>query len=235
MRISLYSGSTLYPLAGAAGVSERAHSGAAEFSLTPESASQIASFVRGEYAKPIDRGNLLNNVSFTTARQFASPAEAWLWCLDYETAFVRSGDLVLEAIAPDGSSAWRRMRNTLVDPPVRRCIGATALVDYRVQGGVIEPFTPNAVISGVSTEGINGTLIPAGVSVSRPQWSSNGTAANGATNTRLYYFGGSWVLERVGVYNAIKGGSTAATPFGLTDWFLGIGTDQPIISVGLPA
>jgi hypothetical protein len=233
MRIGLYSGTTLYPLAGAAGVSERTHSGAAEFSLTAESARQIAAYVRGEYAKPIDRGNLLNGVSFSTSRQLATPAEAFLWCLDYETDFARSGDLVFEAIAPDGSSTWRRMRNTLVDPPVRRCNGATALVDYRVQGGVIEPFTPNAIVSGVSTAGVNGTLIPAGIYTGKPAWSTNGTLTAGAGNTILRYVIASWEISVSTTYWANK--VSPDLPFGLTGWAVSTGTGQPIINVGLPA
>ena len=156
MRIGLYSGSTLYPLAGASGVSERTHSSAGDFSLTPESAVQVAAFVRAEYAKPIDRKNLLNVVSFTTTRQFASPAEAQLWCLDYHGATPSSGTLYFDAIAPGGSVSRRTMANAVIDPPRRRVVGATVLLDYTVRGGVIAvgSVTPTSVtVSGVTTPG----------------------------------------------------------------------------------
>ena len=138
MRISLKVGATIYPLAGAAGVSERTHSSAADFQLTPQAEKQIAEFVRGEYAKPLDRGNLLNVLTFRTTRQFATVAAAQLWCLDYAADFPSAGTLLFDAIAPDGSVTRRQMRDTVIDPPRRSIIGATALLDYQVQGGVIE-------------------------------------------------------------------------------------------------
>jgi hypothetical protein len=151
MRIGLYSGSTLYPLAGASGVSERTHSSAGDFALTPESAVQVAAFVRGTYAKPIDRGNLLNAVAFTTARQFATPAAAQLWCLDYHATFPTSGTLYFDAIAPGGGITRRTMADTVVDPPRRRVVGATVLLDYNVKGGVIAAGTPPAAATGSIT------------------------------------------------------------------------------------
>jgi hypothetical protein len=163
MRISLHSGSTLYPLAGEGGVSERTHSSVADFQLTPESEVQVAAFVRGAYAKPIDRGNLLNVVSFTTTRQFATPAAAELWCLDYHGSFPSSGTLYFDAVAPNGTVSRRTMENAVVDPPRRRCIGATALVDYTVRGGSIavgsaESYPTTITVSGVSSpSGANST------------------------------------------------------------------------------
>lgn len=161
MRISLYSGSTLYPLAGASGVSERDHSSAADFSLTPESAVQVAEFVRAAYAKPIDRGNLLNVVSFTTTRLFSTPAEAQLWCLDYYANFPSSGTLYFDAVSPGGTVSRRTMADTVVDPPRRRVIGATALCDYTVRGGAIAAVSmipANVAVSGLSSPGgANGT------------------------------------------------------------------------------
>lgn len=135
MRIGLHSGGTTYPLAGQDGVSERTHSSAGDFVLTPESAVQVAAFVRAVYAKPIDRGNLLNVLTFTTTRQFATPAAAQLWCLDYHADFPSSGVLYLDAVAPGGTVQRRTMADTVVDPPRRRVIGATVLLDYTARGG----------------------------------------------------------------------------------------------------
>jgi hypothetical protein len=149
MRIGLKVGSTYHWLAGEPAVSVRAHSWADRFALTPESAQQVAQFVRGTHAKPIDRGNLLQNVSFSTTRQFASPAEAMLWCLDYDGAFPRSGELIFEAIAPNGTVTRRSMANAVVSPPARRINGASAFVDYQVRGGAVT--VPPLAASGTVT------------------------------------------------------------------------------------
>ena len=229
MRISLHNGSTLHRLAGAAGVSERAHSSAGDFELTPESAVQILQRVRAELAIPVDRGNVLQNISFTTTRLFATPAEAQLWCLDYDGAMPRSGTLIFEALAPDGSATFRKLTNAVVSPPRRRCNGATVLLDYAAQGGAIAATARNAVVTGVATAGINATLIPAGYTAGMQQWSTNGTAVSGAANTRLYYNGTSWRLERSGVYLATKT-TTEGTPYGLTSWTITTGSGQPSIA-----
>lgn len=151
MRIGLFNGSTLYPLAGSAGESERAHSSAADFSLSPEAAKQIARFVRGAYAKPISRQNLLHTITFTTSRLFATPAEAQLWCLDYHTAFPSTGSLYFDAIAPDGTISRRTMANSVVDPPRRSVIGASVMLDYSVQGGIIATGSPPTQATGTIT------------------------------------------------------------------------------------
>jgi hypothetical protein len=149
MRITLKVGATLFPLAGAAGVSERTHSSAAEFTLTPESAVQIDEFVRGEYARVTDRGNLLNVVSFTTTRQFSSPAAAQIWCLDYDETFPRSGTVVFDAILPSGAILRRHMGGAVVSPPRRRCNGATALVDFLIKGGEVVPAGGGTLASAI--------------------------------------------------------------------------------------
>jgi hypothetical protein len=151
MRIALKVGETFHWLAGAPGVSPRTHSWAADFQLTPQSVVQISQFVRGVHAKPIDRGNLLQELRFSTTRQFATPAEALLWCLDYDGDFPRAGELVFDAIAPNGDVSRRKMLTTVVDPPSRRIIGATALVDYSVKGGQVEVATPPSAASGTVT------------------------------------------------------------------------------------
>jgi hypothetical protein len=137
MRISLKVGTVYYPLAGEAGVSERAHTSAADFQLSAEAGKQIIQRVRGAYVQVVDRGNLMHSVRFTTARQFATPAAAFLAVLDHDAAMPRAGVLVLDAEAPDGGIYRRLMASAVVTPPARRVIGATAFYDYSVDGGAI--------------------------------------------------------------------------------------------------
>lgn len=239
MRIGLYSGSTLYPLAGEGGVSERTHSSAADFALTPESAVQVAEFVRAAYAKPIDRGNLLNVVAFTTTRQFATPAEAQLWCLDYHADFPSSGVLYFDAIMPDGYIVRRIMADTVVDPPRRRVIGATALLDYTVRGGLIAPPSeyPDLVVTGTLTS--NGstpftfpTMRHAGFFDGKPAYTDNGLAS-GNTRSIVWIAGISkwWAFKPSPDAVIWQSSSDVATPDLATGWTpLGSATGTPVIT-----
>jgi hypothetical protein len=150
MRISLITdvegiaGQVFY-LAGQAGVSERTHSSAADFELTPESAQEVLRFVRAAEAQPVDRGNLLQALRFTTTRQFSTAAEAWLWALDYDWLYPRTGELELDAV-----TGIRRMQNAVVSPPRRRVVGATVLLDYSVLGSRINaPAIGEFVLTGI--------------------------------------------------------------------------------------
>lgn len=138
MRVSLYNGSTLYPLAGQAGVNERVHSSSGDFRETARAETQIVNRVRATYAEPLDRGNLLTQFQFSTTRIFDTPALAELWCLDYEAAFPRDGTLIMDAIAPGGVVTRRHLLNAVVSPPSRRCIGCTVQLDYQVEGGQVQ-------------------------------------------------------------------------------------------------
>ena len=182
MRISLYSGSTLYPLAGQSGVSERTHSSAGDLVISPQAEVQVSAFVRGAYARPLDRGNVLNVISFSTTRKFASPAEAQQWALDYDADFPRSGTLYLDTVSPLGLIVRRVMANAVVDPPRRRLAGATVLLDYSVRGGAISvdiPAVDEISVTGTLTS--NGTtsvtfpaLLYAGIANTKPVFSDTG-------------------------------------------------------------
>jgi hypothetical protein len=200
MRIALLVGDTYHWLAGQPEVSMRTHSWAADFTLTPQSAVQVAEFVRAAVARPIDRANLLREVTFSTTRQFASPAAAELWALDYDTAFPRSGTLVFEAVAPNGVVTRRRMLTSVVSPPVRRVRGATVLLDYRVQGGLVESasdFGDLTVSGGPFEDSLLeepftwGTLIYHQLTNTRPEWTSTGAAVTSFTGGKKVFWNGT--------------------------------------------
>lgn len=159
MRISLLADSTVYPLAGEAGVSERAHSSAGDFRQQPTANTQLVQKVRAANAEPLDRGNLLEVITFSTARQFASAAEAWLWSLDYDRTMPRAGTLVLEAIAAGGGVSTRHLLNALVAPPQRTVTGATVRLDYTVQGSniiVVLVATGNMIVASADFPALDG-------------------------------------------------------------------------------
>jgi hypothetical protein len=102
MRISLLVGSTLYPLAGEAGVSERTHSSAANYRLEPVADMQTDLLVRGTARRHTDRGNLGVEISFSTTRSFDTAEAAMEWAHDYDITAPRAGTLVLESPARSG-------------------------------------------------------------------------------------------------------------------------------------
>ena len=137
MRISLLADETLYPLAGQDGVSERVHSSAADLRINGETEMQISARVRATYGKPIDRGNLIQTITFSTWRQFATADEAERFAEDYDSDFARSGSLIMESISPSGDVSVRSMENAVVSPPERRLTGCSLTLAYTVTGGEI--------------------------------------------------------------------------------------------------
>lgn len=181
MRVALKVGGTVYPLAGQAGVSERDHSSASEFRLTAESQTQLLERVRAATAPTVDRGNLKTSVSFTTFRLFANPAAAFLFVLDHDAAIPREGIVQFEVEGPAGTSL-RHLTGAVVNPPSRRCIGCTALLEYTATGaGFVIPAQPPVTslsISGV-TPALPGPIyvVPAPETSAYggggPEWSSS--------------------------------------------------------------
>ena len=138
MRISLLAGSTVYPLAGQAGVDEHIHSSADGIEIEPECEVQEIRRVRAAHAVFIDRGNRIFRVKFATTRLFATPAEAEMYCLDYDADMPRAGTLIMEETGgPEGTETTLHLTDALLDPPSRRCAGRTALLDYTGTGSEI--------------------------------------------------------------------------------------------------
>ena len=157
MYVSLLVGSTVYPLAGEAGVSERVHSPAADFRIEPQAEMQVILRVRAATALPVPRGNLLNTITFSTTRKFLTSALASAYALMVETAIPRSGILVFKDVSPGGVWSEFRMASAVISPPRRSCIGCTVILDYVVTGGAITQIT--APPSGILLLDDEGALI----------------------------------------------------------------------------
>ena len=153
MRISLLNGSTVYHLAGQAWVNERTHSSAGELSMAPRIRSEVVDLVDSASAVLFDRKKLVTSLSFSTTRQFASPAEALLFATDYDAAYARTGTLRIDAVAPNGSVTRRALANAIVGPPLREIRGATLLLNYSIEGAAITAGT-NPLQAAVTLNGI---------------------------------------------------------------------------------
>lgn len=84
------------------------------------------------------------------------------------------------------------------------------------------------VISGVSTAGINGSVVYAGLILGVASWSTDGTQTAGASNTIVQYTGTQWSVSRGSSYSATKTGASTP-PDGLTGWTVGTGTGSPTL------
>ena len=102
MRISLLNGTTIYPLAGQAGVAESVHSSAADYSVEPEISKQTSLRVRADHAVTWDRKNLKTTIRFSTVRTFATCLLAEKFANDYDETIPRSGILIIEGTGGTG-------------------------------------------------------------------------------------------------------------------------------------
>lgn len=149
MRISLLNGTTLYPLAGQSGVSERVHSSAGDLRINGQVETQIVNRVRATHGLMLDRGNLLQTLSFTTMRKFATAEECQRFANDYDATFARTGTLVIEGITPSGEVSIRLLVDAVVAPPERRPIGSSLAMSYTVTGSsitTVEEFPDPAIL-----------------------------------------------------------------------------------------
>lgn len=99
-------------------------------------------------------------------------------------------------------------------------------------GAIFEPAPAGKgllAISGVSTSGVNGQVVYAGLIQNRPAWSTNGTQTAGAANVIVEYTGTAWKVSLGSAYSATKT-SGATTPDGLTAWTVGTGTGSPTLA-----
>jgi hypothetical protein len=157
MRIALLAPTTTQWLAGDPGVSQRVHSWAGDFALTPSAQVEVVPLIDSATAKTFDRGNLSNIVSFTTARTFATPEEAQIFALMLDLA-PRKGTLVFEAVAPS-TSTFVQMADTVINPPARRLTGATLHLTYRATGGAITMMGTGARTATLAPAGADNDIV----------------------------------------------------------------------------
>lgn len=218
MRVALKVGSTIYPLAGQAGVDERTHSSASNFTISAQSVQDLIQRVRAASAQVVDRGNLSTTIRFSTTRVFATPAAAFLYSLDHDSLIPRQGVLVLDAVAPGGAVSSRWLMDMVINPPLRRVIGCTVLLDYTATGGAIvnEGLPETLTVTGSLTPDATGvmTRVATPWSLNYPggwQWSSNGNAAAPGSGAWKDVYQGYLVTPSTTTLNALapKGGYVA--------------------------
>lgn len=156
MRISLKVGSTIYPLAGEAGVDERSHTSAGDFRISAQAQQELIQRVRAATVKGVDRGNLSTTITFSTSRVFATVAEAFLYSLDHDGALPRAGTLILETAKPSGAAYSRHLMDVVISPPSRRVVGCSVLLDYTATGG--------GIIAGPGADVATGSITVTGTS-----------------------------------------------------------------------
>ena len=137
MRIGLENGGVIEWLAGEAGVSERVHSSARDFTLTGDRQLEVAPFVKGSFTRQFDRGNQANEITFGTTRLFATADLTFLYELDYLDNIQLTGTIVFEIEIPGGGVSRRYMANAVMNRPEMEPRGVSLMLNYSVSGGTI--------------------------------------------------------------------------------------------------
>lgn len=70
--------------------------GPSGFTVTPLRNIEVHQFVQAEYARPVDRGNVLTQITFNVSREHASVADAEKYCITINSIIPRSGQVVFE-------------------------------------------------------------------------------------------------------------------------------------------
>lgn len=190
MRIALRYSSTLYPLAGEAGVSERAHSSAADVQISPAIIVQADARLRSAAILHRDRLNLATTISFSTTRQFDSVREAEVWARRYDGDFPRTGDLVCDSYDPVSALTYRdEYADAVIEPPVRTLMGATVMLRYTARcGAITEVGAVETIPDSLDITGCTSPVDLAGT------YAKSGSLTNG----RPAYTKGSYVLSWTG-------------------------------------
>ena len=137
MRVALINSGVTYWLAGDPTKSEREHSSAADFRLSGRRLVQEATYVRADAGKALDRGNLLETITFSTWRLFDTVNEADLFVLDYHRTMPYTGTLRLVSLIAGGGESNRYLNDAVIDPPEFLKAGASVQLTYTARGGAI--------------------------------------------------------------------------------------------------
>lgn len=140
MRIWLKPSDTGTPkqyLAGQPGVPESEFCQADDVELDGVAVTQEELRVRTKNRRYHDRENVGTIVRWSTARVFASNAEAESFAITYDKVFSRSGTLGIEILGAGGAFLPHTIANAVVDPPRRKVIGCSVILRYEARGGQI--------------------------------------------------------------------------------------------------
>ncbi len=134
MKIALRHEGTDYWLAGEPAIAQAVHASAGDLRINGQINIDSQSRVRAVSMAFRDRGNLRQDISFSTSRKFATTGEADAFAATYDAVMPRTGylDLYDEAGEPIA-----RLVNAVVSPPERVTTGVSVALSYSVVGGAM--------------------------------------------------------------------------------------------------
>lgn len=106
--------------------------GPADLSIGGRSQTQPVYPIRAPASTQIGRGNLVTTVSFRVTRLLSTVALAEMWAAAHPGAVVRTGTLTVT----EGATSKTMVNAHLGDVQCRH-IGASVMVTYRIEGGVL--------------------------------------------------------------------------------------------------
>jgi hypothetical protein len=134
MKIALRHEAVDYWLAGQPTIAQSVHSSAGDLRINGQINIDSQARVRAAAMAFRDRGNLRQEISFTTSRKFATTAEADEWSATYDAVFPRTGYL---DFYDEDDDPIARLTNAIVLPPSRSVIGVSVQLSYTAMGGAM--------------------------------------------------------------------------------------------------
>jgi hypothetical protein len=98
---------------------------------------QVAEYLRGTAAKPINRQNRKSQLSFSVTRECASAQAAEKLCIDYPATCLRSGTLTIKPEGSAGAIADRKIADAAVANISCEQIGSSVVITFDIVGGAI--------------------------------------------------------------------------------------------------
>jgi hypothetical protein len=135
MKIALVSAEVVNWLAGEPGIAQSVHASAGDLRINGQIGIDSQARLRAAYMAFRDRGNLQQNISFSTSRKFDTTGEADDWATTYDAVMPRTGSL---DFYDEAGEQVARLLNAVVSPPERRVIGVSVLLSYTVVGGEMQ-------------------------------------------------------------------------------------------------
>ena len=129
---------TIDPGSGPVEIAGEGRDGVSEVVINGKRSTQVLQYLRGAYAKPVNRGNLHHTISFSVSREHSSNAAALKYNL-LHTASMPEAGLVKFQLTDDALVEKRYLKDAQLLVTSAKVLGVRSIINYQIQGGKILP------------------------------------------------------------------------------------------------
>jgi len=105
-----------------------------QLAINGQRAVDVQTFLRGAYARPVSRDNLLNTITLSCQREHASYAAAEVFMMNHIENCPAEGVLTMEALKDNGGVIKLYILNAVIQSPNITPKGVRTLHDYTIIG-----------------------------------------------------------------------------------------------------